>query len=70
MLMKMFLLGVSELSKLLKPSIPVQTISTDTAAMILRHLHSDDGVTAPSSWTGGLDRDYFIGRKFNSEFSS
>ena len=61
---------VTESSRSLVPTIPVQTISTETAVMLLQHLKEEDSaLSAPSAWSGGLNLDYVIGRKFNSEWS-
>ncbi|XP_076453970.1 aminopeptidase NAALADL1-like isoform X2 [Babylonia areolata] len=51
----------------LVPTIPVQTISTDTASLLLQRLHREQGaVSASPMWSGGLRVEYTIGRRNNN----
>ena len=46
----------------LVPSIPVQTVSMATAAMLLSLLGQEKGtLKAPAAWTGGLGLAYTLG---------
>ncbi|KAL8600005.1 hypothetical protein ACOMHN_057774 [Nucella lapillus] len=54
----------TELFHALVPTIPVQTVSTETAAMLLKHVREEeDAVLSPPVWSGGLDVQYVMGRK-------
>ena len=51
------------------PAIPVQTVSTTTAAMLLGIVQEEEGVVeGPSAWSGGLSVQYVIGRRYSSEW--